>query len=125
MDDRHYMQMALDLAAKGRGDTSPNPMVGAVLVRQGRVVGRGYHEAVGGPHAEVNAIADAGDLAAAGGCVIVPESEIISLADTLIPLLANPERLAAMGSHARAVGKPDAAIRVARAILEVPGAPSS
>ncbi len=60
--DTHYMQMALGLAANGRGFTSPNPMVGAVIVRDGEVVGKGWHEFAGGPHAEVNAIADAGNL---------------------------------------------------------------
>jgi diaminohydroxyphosphoribosylaminopyrimidine deaminase/5-amino-6-(5-phosphoribosylamino)uracil reductase len=64
MEDQHYMQMALDLAIKGEGFTSPNPMVGAVLVKDDAVVGSGYHQVVGGPHAEVNAIAAAGDLAA-------------------------------------------------------------
>jgi diaminohydroxyphosphoribosylaminopyrimidine deaminase/5-amino-6-(5-phosphoribosylamino)uracil reductase len=64
MDDQHFMQMALDLAIKGEGYTSPNPMVGAVVVKDGKVVGDGYHEVVGGPHAEVNAIAAAGELAA-------------------------------------------------------------
>ena len=59
-DDIGYMEMALDLARRGTGYTSPNPMVGAVVVRDGKVVGRGYHERVGGPHAEVNAINDAG-----------------------------------------------------------------
>ena len=59
--DRQYMQMALDLADQARGATSPNPLVGAVVVRGDRVVGRGYHEAAGKPHAEVNAIEDAGD----------------------------------------------------------------
>lgn len=58
-----YMHQALELAEKGRGWTSPNPMVGAVVVKQGRVVGRGYHQRAGGPHAEVNAIDDAGDRA--------------------------------------------------------------
>ena len=62
MDDRHFMKMALDLAAKGAGLTSPNPMVGAVVVKDGRIVGRGYHQIAGGPHAEVNALDDAGDL---------------------------------------------------------------
>ena len=60
-DDAHFMNMALALARKGWGHTSPNPMVGAVVVRDGEVVGQGYHEAVGQPHAEVNAIDDAGD----------------------------------------------------------------
>ena len=56
MDDRHFMNMALDLAAKGEGFTSPNPMVGAVVVKDGQVVGRGYHKIAGGSHAEVNAL---------------------------------------------------------------------
>jgi len=60
MTDLDYMKMALALAEKGRGFTSPNPMVGAVVVKDGRVVGKGFHEAVGKAHAEVNAIADAG-----------------------------------------------------------------
>jgi diaminohydroxyphosphoribosylaminopyrimidine deaminase/5-amino-6-(5-phosphoribosylamino)uracil reductase len=54
------MALALRLAAKGRGLTSPNPMVGAVVVAKGRVIGRGYHRHVGGPHAEVEAIRAAG-----------------------------------------------------------------
>ena len=54
------MRLALSLAKKGQGYTSPNPMVGAVIVKDGEVVGRGYHRAVGQAHAEVNAIEDAG-----------------------------------------------------------------
>ena len=54
------MAEALNLAARGRGRVSPNPVVGAVLVKGGRVVGRGWHRRFGGPHAEVEAIADAG-----------------------------------------------------------------
>ncbi len=57
--DRRFMQEALALAVKGRGLVSPNPMVGAVLVRNGRVVGRGYHRRFGSAHAEVEAIRDA------------------------------------------------------------------
>ena len=57
------MKMALDLAKKGEGFTSPNPMVGAVIVKDGKVVGKGYHQAAGKAHAEVNAIDDAGPLA--------------------------------------------------------------
>ncbi len=63
MDHEKYMRLALELAAKGAGYVSPNPMVGAVVVKDDRVVGRGYHQALGGPHAEVNAIDDAGDAA--------------------------------------------------------------
>ena len=63
MDDTHFMNMALDLAQKGQGFTSPNPMVGAVVVNNGQVVGKGYHKAVGQAHAEVNALDSAGDFA--------------------------------------------------------------
>ena len=62
MDDKRFMKMALDLAEKGQGFTSPNPMVGAVVVNDGKVVGKGYHQAAGKAHAEVNAIDDAGAL---------------------------------------------------------------
>lgn len=62
-EDKRFMQMALDLAKKGEGFTSPNPMVGAVIVKDGKVVGKGYHKAAGEAHAEVNAIDDAGALA--------------------------------------------------------------
>ena len=58
-----YMKLALRLAAKGAGWVSPNPMVGAVVVKDGQVVGRGYHRRVGAPHAEVEALRQAGDAA--------------------------------------------------------------
>src|SRR5512141_2296556 len=57
------MADALGLAKRGCGRVSPNPMVGAVLVKNGRVVGRGWHRRFGGPHAEVEAIAAAGHRA--------------------------------------------------------------
>jgi len=63
MDDLRFMQMALDLAARGRGFTSPNPLVAAVVVKDGAVVGQGYHQFAGGPHAEVYAIDAAGPQA--------------------------------------------------------------
>ncbi len=59
-DDDKFMQLALEQARKGEGRTSPNPCVGAVIVRDGVVVGQGYHRRAGTPHAEINAIADAG-----------------------------------------------------------------
>ena len=60
MKDDAYMQIALDLAARGRGRVEPNPMVGAVVVTDGRIAGRGWHKQFGGPHAEVSALHDAG-----------------------------------------------------------------
>jgi diaminohydroxyphosphoribosylaminopyrimidine deaminase/5-amino-6-(5-phosphoribosylamino)uracil reductase len=60
LPDTHYMKMALRLAARGSGWVSPNPMVGAVVVQAGEVVGRGWHHRYGQPHAEVMALRDAG-----------------------------------------------------------------
>lgn len=54
--DEKYMRRALQLARLGRGGASPNPMVGAVIVADGRIIGEGYHRQAGKPHAEVNAI---------------------------------------------------------------------
>ncbi len=57
--DRQWMQRALQLAARGLGTTSPNPPVGAVIVSGGQLIGEGYHERAGEPHAERRALADA------------------------------------------------------------------
>ncbi|HOJ68655.1 MAG TPA: bifunctional diaminohydroxyphosphoribosylaminopyrimidine deaminase/5-amino-6-(5-phosphoribosylamino)uracil reductase RibD [Candidatus Hydrogenedentes bacterium] len=54
--DHAYMRRALELAQRGRGRVSPNPMVGCVVVRDGRIIGEGWHERAGLPHAEVNAV---------------------------------------------------------------------
>src|SRR5437016_6080116 len=66
--DVQYMQQALELARGGVGWVSPNPLVGCVLVKDGAVVGRGYHQHFGGPHAEVHALQEAG--ARAHGAVL-------------------------------------------------------
>jgi len=62
-EDRRWMAHALTLAERGRGLCSPNPMVGAVAVSEGRPVGQGFHSRAGGPHAEVEALREAGDQA--------------------------------------------------------------
>ena len=61
--DTHYMRMAMRLALKGAGRTSPNPMVGAVLVKHGEVIATGYHKVAGEDHAEIVALKRAGDRA--------------------------------------------------------------
>ncbi|MBR57658.1 MAG: riboflavin biosynthesis protein RibD [Myxococcales bacterium] len=64
------MKEALDLAELGRGTTWPNPMVGAVIVKDGDIVGRGYHLKAGGPHAEVMALESAGEQALGATCYV-------------------------------------------------------
>lgn len=63
LHDEHYMRRAIELAALGRFTTSPNPNVGCVIVKEGEIIGEGYHHHAGGPHAEVNALKMAGDKA--------------------------------------------------------------
>ena len=59
MSDAQFMRLALRLARRGYGTTSPNPMVGAVLVKGGKIIGRGWHRRAGLPHAEIEALRDA------------------------------------------------------------------
>src|SRR5690606_13401952 len=59
VQDERYMQRCLDLAVLGAGQVSPNPMVGAVIVENGIIIGEGYTSPYRGPHAEVNAVQDA------------------------------------------------------------------
>jgi diaminohydroxyphosphoribosylaminopyrimidine deaminase / 5-amino-6-(5-phosphoribosylamino)uracil reductase len=75
MNDSHFMRKAIALAERGRGTTSPNPMVGALVVDDaGVIVGRGAHRVAGGPHAEVIALDDAGPRARGGTlyCTLEP-----------------------------------------------------
>jgi diaminohydroxyphosphoribosylaminopyrimidine deaminase/5-amino-6-(5-phosphoribosylamino)uracil reductase len=56
LSDEYFLQLAIDLAGKGAGHVSPNPMVGCVIVKNGKIIGTGYHQKFGGPHAEVMAV---------------------------------------------------------------------
>jgi diaminohydroxyphosphoribosylaminopyrimidine deaminase/5-amino-6-(5-phosphoribosylamino)uracil reductase len=69
--DEKYMKEALRLAKKGIGRTSPNPMVGAVIVRSGRIIGSGFHKRAGADHAEVDALKKIGRQATAGDVMYV------------------------------------------------------
>ncbi len=71
--DRHWMERALQLAARGLGTTSPNPPVGAVIVQKGQLIGEGFHEKAGEPHAERRALADA---RARGNAALLPGSTL-------------------------------------------------
>ncbi len=68
-----HLQRAIDLAERGRGTTHPNPVVGAVVVADGAIVGEGWHERAGGPHAEVIALEAAGERARGSTLVVTME----------------------------------------------------
>ena len=93
MSDVEYMRRALRLAARARGRTSPNPMVGAVVVREGRVVGEGYHHRAGTPHAEHHALHAAG-----------PEAKGATLYVSLEPCCHVPKRTSPCTDLIRASG---------------------
>jgi len=61
LNDRDFMTLTLELASKGEGAVNPNPLVGAVVVRGSEIVGKGWHQRFGGPHAEINALNEAGE----------------------------------------------------------------
>ena len=84
------MTLALRLAAKGRGFTSPNPMVGALVVTRGRIVGQGAHRKAGGPHAEVIALSQAGSRAKGGTLYVTlePCSHLKKRTPPCVPLIA-------------------------------------
>lgn len=73
--DEQFMARALALAGRGRGAVEPNPMVGAVIVREGKVIGQGWHQRFGGPHAEIEAI----NAATAGGADLAGATMYITL----------------------------------------------
>jgi len=60
---KKYMEVAIKLAEKGKGYVSPNPLVGCIIVKRGKIVGRGYHKKYGEAHAEINALKAAGKKA--------------------------------------------------------------
>ena len=70
---KKYIELALRLAEKGKGNTSPNPLVGAIIVKRGQIVGKGYHKKCGCDHAEIAAIKDAGKKAQGGTLYVTLE----------------------------------------------------
>ncbi len=87
--DLRYMTLAFRLAEKGRGFTSPNPMVGAVVVTRGQIVGQGSHRKAGGPHAEVIALSQAGSRAKGGTLYVTlePCSHLKKRTPPCVPLI--------------------------------------
>lgn len=113
-DDHAYMAEALRLAALGLATTTPNPRVGCVLVRDGEIVGRGWHRQTGAPHAEIEALAAAGDAAKGATAYVTlepcnhhgrtpPCSEALLAAgiDRVVAAMEDPNPLVAGGGMAR------------------------
>ena len=71
MNDAHWMNLALEEARKGVGKTAPNPPVGAVIVKNGELLGKGWHRAAGQPHAEREALADAANKDVRGATIYI------------------------------------------------------
>ena len=71
--DEHWMRRAIRLAMNGRGRVEPNPMVGCVIVKDGRLIGEGYHQQFGGPHAEPNALANCNESPAGATAYVTLE----------------------------------------------------
>ena len=121
--DRDYMGRALELAALGRGRTSPNPMVGCVVVRDGAIVGEGYHEKAGAPHAEVNALRQAGEVTNATVYVTLEPCCIEGRTPPCVDLLAEkkPTRVVAAmeDPNPQVAGKGIEALRAAGVEVEV------
>ena len=106
------MQRALELAALGRGNVSPNPMVGCVIVGDGKIIGEGWHQHYGGPHAEVNAIASVKDQSQLNGATMYVTLEPCShhgktppCADLLITYSFNKIYIASMDTNPLVAGK--------------------
>ena len=123
-DDRSWMQMALRLAARGRGRTSPNPMVGCVLVNQGTPVGLGWHQRAGEAHAEVLALRNAGDRSNGATAYVTLEpcahhGRTPPCADALIAAGVSRVVAAMQDPDARTAGRGFAALRDAGVSVEV------
>ncbi|MEK6758181.1 MAG: bifunctional diaminohydroxyphosphoribosylaminopyrimidine deaminase/5-amino-6-(5-phosphoribosylamino)uracil reductase RibD [Deltaproteobacteria bacterium] len=127
MPHSRFMRLALALAKKGKGLTSPNPAVGAVIVRAGRVVGRGYHKKAGEEHAEISALASCGNTKGAALYVTLEpcchfgktppcvDAVIRSGVKTVVVGMLDPNPLVAGGGIRRLE---DAGIKVVAGVLE-------
>jgi diaminohydroxyphosphoribosylaminopyrimidine deaminase / 5-amino-6-(5-phosphoribosylamino)uracil reductase len=117
--DARFMGRALELAARGLGRTYPNPPVGAVLVRGGRIIGEGFHHRAGAPHAEVEALRDAGGRARGATLYVTLEpcahhGRTPPCADALVPLGLRRVVVAMQDPNPRVRGRGLARLRRAR-----------
>lgn len=120
--DTEYMRLALNEATRGVGRTSPNPPVGCVIVRDGQVVGRGFHPRAGEPHAEIFALQQAGEYARGATAYVTLEpcshfGRTPPCADALIAAGVSQVVIAALDPNPRVGGQ--GASRLREAGIEV------
>ena len=125
-----FVKTSLELAALGRNSCAPNPPVGCIIVRDGRVIGRGYHRFAGQGHAEVNAIADAGgDIAGATVFVSLEPCAFVgrtpACAQTLIDAGAKRVVIGTEDPHPQVAGKGCQMLRDAGVNVRVLGLPEA
>jgi diaminohydroxyphosphoribosylaminopyrimidine deaminase / 5-amino-6-(5-phosphoribosylamino)uracil reductase len=117
--DHAHLARAIELAERGAGRVSPNPVVGAVIARDGAVLGEGWHERFGGPHAEVNAIVVAGDdpiskAAGRGLGILRDEGVLVDVAAGELAVLARRQNQS-FRKHAR-TGRPHVVFKSAMSL---------
>ncbi|EIM77045.1 riboflavin biosynthesis protein RibD [Nitritalea halalkaliphila LW7] len=126
MSDERYMRRALELAALGAGHVSPNPMVGCVIVHEDEIIGEGYHQAYGGPHAEVHAVRAVQDPARLAASTVYVTLEPCAhwgktppCADLLVESAVKKVVIAALDTNPLVAGKGVAKLRAAGIEVEV------
>ncbi|MGB0589122.1 MAG: bifunctional diaminohydroxyphosphoribosylaminopyrimidine deaminase/5-amino-6-(5-phosphoribosylamino)uracil reductase RibD [Myxococcota bacterium] len=121
---REWMQMALELAARGRGTTRPNPMVGSVIVKDDALIGQGFHVRAGGPHAEVHALKAAGDAARGSEMFVTLEpcchvGRTPACTDAIIEAGVAKVWIGALDPNPKVAGKGVAALKTAGLAVEL------
>jgi diaminohydroxyphosphoribosylaminopyrimidine deaminase/5-amino-6-(5-phosphoribosylamino)uracil reductase len=121
--DNEFMMQAIRLAARGLYSTDPNPRVGCVLVKDGQVIGQGWHEQAGSPHAEINALTGAGDAARGATAYVTLEpcchqGKTPPCSDALIKAGITRVVAAMEDPNPRVAGKGSAALRQAGIVVE-------
>src|ERR1700722_2496288 len=122
--DRSWMLRALELAERGRGFVEPNPLVGALVVRDGKIIGEGWHERFGQAHAEVNALAAAGEAARGATLFVTLEpcchyGKTPPCTDSILKAGINRVLAAMVDPFPQVAGQGEAVLRAAGIVVEI------